>query len=213
MSRLCFTLCAEGSTDEMLLPVVQWALSRATGATVVEQLSTRTGPLERRIDVALDSFVECDLLLVHRDTETAEAFPLRVAEIDHALTAVRRRRKGVPPVVRVIPALESEAWLLFNEAAIRRAAGRANGKAPLRIPARPADQITDPKSVLRDALLHASEARGRERDRFRRTCRPVLVAREIDDFAPLRQLPAFAAFEAEVRAFADAWIAARGPSH
>jgi hypothetical protein len=131
------------------------------------------------------------LLFVHRD---AEAAPLedRVAEIEAAIV------KQPVMHVCVVPVRMAEAWLLHDEAAIRRAAGNPNGRAPLELPSLARmEEVADPKALLRRALLDAAAPSGRRRRRAERDFgrNRQQVARNIDDFAPLRRLRAFASFE------------------
>jgi len=100
----------------------------------------------------------------------------------------------------------SEAWLLFDESAIRAASGNPNGKTKLKLPLPKAvEGLHDPKAVLRELVKAASEATGRRLQKLDTSNIPRTVAENIDDFAPLRQLSAFRDFEAEVRAFAESW--------
>ncbi|WP_208293922.1 hypothetical protein [Ilumatobacter fluminis] len=100
-----------------------------------------------------------DIVFVHRDAE-GEPPESRVDEIESGRIAA-----GVNcPVVPVVPLRMTEAWLLLDEAAIRRAAGKPNGRRPLNLPtAAEAERIADPKAVLRDVLVDASENSGRRR--------------------------------------------------
>jgi hypothetical protein len=101
-------------------------------------------------------------------------------------------------VIPVVPVRETEAWLLCDEMAIRSGARNPNGRVHLALP-RPnrVESIADPKRLLTDLLRTASELRGRHLDRL--VIDPVAVAVRITDFSPLRQLPAFQAFEEDVR--------------
>jgi hypothetical protein len=71
--------------------------------------------------------------------------------------------------VAVVPIHETEAWLLTDEAAIRRVAGRPNGREPLNLP--PIQQIEQtkcPKERLEAALLAAAQPlSGQRLARFR----------------------------------------------
>ncbi len=77
------------------------------------------------------------------------------------------------------------------------------GFAPLPLPTLQQIETTpDPKDLLRRCLIQASEKQGRHLKRFRRdlSLRSSRVAELIEDYEPLRQLPAFRRFETEVRA-------------
>jgi hypothetical protein len=105
----------------------------------------------------------------------------------------------VTPYIAVVPIRETEAWLLFNEEAIRRAAGNPNGQIALDLPGlHECEGIADPKSILLDTLKRASELRGRRLKAFRPEQARTLLADQIDDFSPLRGLEAFQQFERDV---------------
>ena len=85
----------------------------------------------------------------------------------------------------------TEAWLLFDELAVQRAAGNPNGRALLSIPVRDPEAIADPKEHLRDALRQASGLSGRRLRNFSTSAAVHRVAEYVDDFTPLESLPAF----------------------
>jgi hypothetical protein len=92
----------------------------------------------------------------------------------------------------------TEVWLLFDEAALRRAAGNPNGRQPLALPRwDEVDGIPDPKELLADLMQRAS---GRSRRRPSMTVGEYgrRVADLTADFAPLRRLSAFAELEDEL---------------
>jgi hypothetical protein len=94
----------------------------------------------------------------------------------------------------------TEAWFLFDEAAIRQASGNPRGSVSLHLPAFPQIEAEpDPKQVLYDALRNASELHGRRRKKFRPQEAIHRLAELITDYAPLQQLSAFAALEHELR--------------
>ncbi|HSN99655.1 MAG TPA: DUF4276 family protein, partial [Candidatus Nanopelagicales bacterium] len=123
------------------------------------------------------------LIFVHRDAE----------KIAHD-----ERRREIPAeddIIPIIPVRMTEAWLLIDEGALRTAAGNPNGSVPLDIPdiAR-LERLPDPKEKLRALLAEASGLHGRRRQRFDRAEAAARVAELIEDFSPLRRLPAFSAF-------------------
>jgi len=137
------------------------------------------------------------LLFVHRDAEE-EQREVREAEI-HKAVAESGNRVRVPPLVCVVPVRMMEAWLLFSESAVRRAAGNPNGKVALDLP-RPStvENMPDPKATMFELLREASGLRGRRRKRFVTAGSARRIADFLDDFAPLRGVPAFDALEADV---------------
>ena len=92
-----------------------------------------------------------------------------------------------------------EAWLLIDEAAIKTAAGNRRYTGELELPpVNRLEEIPDPKNLLNDLLRQASDLRRRRQRSFRVAKHARLVTEFIEDFSPLRQLSAFAAFEEEV---------------
>jgi hypothetical protein len=201
MRELRYTLVSDGSSDRALMPLLTWLLRQHLGETCAIQaawadlarLPRRPKGLEERVRAALDLF-PCDLLFVHRDAER-EPFERRLEEIQTACAALG----DAVAFVRVVPVRMQEAWLLVDEAALRRAAGNPNGRDPLELPPRKRlDQLPDPKETLHGLLRDASGLTGRRLKRFAPQARALRVAEFIEDFAPLRGLPAFAVLEAEL---------------
>ncbi|MDX1982797.1 MAG: hypothetical protein SFV51_21180 [Bryobacteraceae bacterium] len=94
----------------------------------------------------------------------------------------------------------TEAWLLFDESAIRSAAGNPRGAVRLLLPPMKAlESISDPKSVLHDLLRKASGLTGRRLREFPLSHRIYRLADSLDSFAPLRGLAAFRSLEEDVR--------------
>ena len=199
---LRYLLVTDGSSDACLEHPIRWIMA-TMGCHEVEgqRADLRIVPevgrgLLGRLRTALELYTG-ELLFIHRD---AEADPLehRLAEIR---TAVETLGPDMPHVC-VVPVRMTEAWLLHDEAAIRTAAGRPRGKVELGLPGvRKIEQIPDPKKVLRDALLTASEATGRVRKRRLRDfgVMRARVAELIEDYGPLRALKAFRHLEDELR--------------
>ncbi len=215
MTPLHVILCAEGPSDDMLLPVIRWTIRQHLGADqpINDILATRSGSLLQKIESALLGYGGCDLLIIHRDADKAGKawHTARVAEIDGAVVEVRSRGVPLPTHLHVVPVRMSEAWLLFDAPAIRRAAARERGKSRIVLPSGRYDEVANPKQMLREALADASELTGRKLQNFRRDYRPRNVANEIDDFSPLRKLSAFRLFETEIAAFAAQWKAEHPP--
>lgn len=133
----------------------------------------------------------CDLLVVHRDAER-ELPGKRLHEIAAATS------RCTNPVVCVVPVRMTEAWLLFDDAAIRRAAGCPNGAVQLSLPAlRHVESLPDPKKMLHEALRIATNLSGRRLKHFQPDIRRL--ADLIDDFSPLHAVPSFRAAEESLR--------------
>lgn len=196
-----FTLLGDGGTDAALKPVLEWVLSRADrardeGFAVEFSLGRfgkpRHGALAGKIECALVEF-PCDQLFVHRDSEGHDPRP-RYAEIDAA-----SRLTGFDRVVRVVPVRMTEAWLLLDEAAIRRVAGNPAGRVTLALPlVSRLEALSDPKQVCNDLMTTAADLTGRRRQKFTRDSelawRRVRLASLIADFTPLLALDAFRDF-------------------
>ena len=195
MTRIRYTLLCDGSSDKVLTYVIDWALHQqhieieSSECADFRQMPKPPRGLAERAWLALEMW-PCDLLFVHRDAER-EPLEARLEEIRKALDI--HRRQYVP----VVPVRMTEAWLLHDHAAIRRAAGNPNGRADLRLPrTRRLEKTGDPKEVLWSALEAASEAKGRRLKKVRQSKyeRRLAVAEFIDDWGPLRALPAFSRF-------------------
>lgn len=199
-----YTLLGDGASDRSLLPILDWALGAIAGfaaRSTVSQVADLRGlspaarSLEDRVRQATRSF-PCELLFIHRDSE-GQSVEWRIREIRAAAEAA-----SITTYVPVVPVQMTEAWLLIDEDAIRRAAGNPHGQARLTLPplAR-LEEVADPKSRLHEHLCAASEKTGRRLDQFQRRIsdRVQRVAGLIDDFSPLLSLPAFARFDASLR--------------
>jgi len=169
----------------------------AVNAQFADMRMLRNPPsgLSERIKRAIEQY-PCDVLFVHRDAEKA-ARENRVDEISRAIKGT-----AVDFHVAVVPVRMTDAWLLIDEGAIRRAADNPNGKVMLTLPAlNRIEGLSNPKNALRDLLVAASEKTGRRLKQFKRDLgqRVHRVADLINDFSALRQLAAFRALEKDTR--------------
>lgn len=184
-----FTLVSDGSADAALIPILRWLLGQH-GVTAVQpqwaDLSRvrlpRHPSLADRLQKALELY-PCDILFIHRDAER-EPRQRRIDEIQRALARI-------PPVLRaptaicVVPVRMTEAWLLFDEAAIKQAAGNRQSGERLPLPSLSTlEDIPDPKQILHHCLKQASGLRGRRLDQFPVHQRVRRVAELIADFSP-----------------------------
>jgi len=205
VAELRYTLLSDGSSDRMLMPLLAWALrERGVEAALTGEwadlrvLRDPPATLEGRIEAALDLY-PCDLLFVHRDAEEATVED-RQDEIGIALKAAFARMEAKPAVC-VVPRRMAEAWFLIDEGAIRSASGNPRGAIALTLPrVNRLEEVVDPKELLYDLLRTASEHRGRRLRSFPVKRLVHRVAELIEQFATLRALPAFAAFEDELGA-------------
>jgi hypothetical protein len=161
---------AEGSSDAPLADIVetlflerdvQLSLTRPDFALLPKVPKDIASRLEASMKMLGRSV---DVVVVHRDADGAGPLA-RQQEIELAARRTRVGRLLVP----VIPVRMTEAWLLLDEAAIRRVAGNPSGRAALSLPKpRDVERLADPKSTLRQALIDAASVTGRRRERLDR---------------------------------------------
>ncbi|HEY9694339.1 MAG TPA: hypothetical protein V6D15_19220 [Oculatellaceae cyanobacterium] len=203
MKELCYTLVSDGSSDKALLSVLTWLLQINLINCAIQpswadfrHLPNRPKTLPCKIKAALE-LAPCNLLFVHRDAEK-EPHHKRIEEIRQAIQELREFVSV--PYVCVIPVHMTEAWFLFDEAALRRAANNPHGRQELQFPPiTKLEQLPNPKHDLHQLLITASGLTGRRLKQFRVHECVHRVAENIDDFSPLRALPAFNALEAEIK--------------
>ena len=198
MNSLRFTLLSDGSSDRVLLPMLEWLLGECSSRTFQPQwadlrmLPSPPKTLAERVQTAVEIY-PCDLLFIHRDAER-EPREVRVREIRQQISTL------AAPAICIVPVRMQEAWLLFDEKALRRAAGNPNGRTVLTLPdLDEIEQIPDPKELVHGMLRQASELPSRRLRRFNPAVAIHRLAELIDDFSPLRGLPAFQALESDVR--------------
>lgn len=207
-------LVADGPADRCLLPVLEWLLSdnaarRGFADGWMWDFVPRTSLARTEASAGGDLLSEqlasaitgrpVDVLFVHRDAESRDPEP-RHLEIAKASKVAGRT------VVPIVPVRMTEAWLLVDESSIRKAADNPNGSVPILLPNRPEDS-PDPKQVLADLILQASELTGRRLAKLRRDAdrRQTRVAEYIaagPGFGALDRQPAFERLRRDVeRAF------------
>ncbi|MBF0517063.1 MAG: hypothetical protein HQK97_08090 [Nitrospirae bacterium] len=216
MKEIIYTLLTDGSSDRRLIPILTWLLRQHCPEMVIvgrwvdlsdrppkkkQKNQPKEKPLESKIKTALARHY-CDILFVHRDAETISNYNERVIEIQRAIKKLSADHQARPTIC-VVTVRMTEAWLLFNETAIRIASGNKKGRKPLELPG--LKGIEDKpylKAVLEQSLITASEFKGGRRlARFKRDIseRAFNVAENIEDFSPLRELKAFQSLEAELK--------------
>jgi hypothetical protein len=137
MNSLRYTLLTDGSSDRALIPILNWLLQQYLPDYEIQSewadlsrlpVTPPHKDLSQRIKLAIELY-PCDLLFIHRD---AEGFTLehRVQEIEAGL---RNLAKLQVLTVKIIPIRMTEAWLLFNENAIRIAASNPSSTATLEL--------------------------------------------------------------------------------
>jgi len=203
MDEIRYTLVSNGSSDRALIPILTWALREKGGVTRIQAEWADLGRLSKPPQTLRDRILKatelypCDLLFVHRDAERQEP-EKRYEEIRNAIHEATSQGFRTPAVC-VVPIQMTEAWLLFDEAAIRRAAGNPNGKNPLNIPGlSEIEQIPDPKDILFGILREASGLTGRRLKKYNLAESRIRITELISDFSPLRQLCAFQKLEKKI---------------
>ncbi|MHC5672431.1 hypothetical protein [Nostoc sp.] len=205
MKELCYTLLSDGSSDKALMPILTWLLRAHQVECAIQsnwadlrRLPKPPKKLLPRIINSLELY-PCDLLFIHRDAER-EPREKRITEILEALEEAVKKPVVVPPHICVIPVRMQEAWLLFDEAALRKAAGNPSGRQALQLPdICRLEQLPDPKDILYGLLCEASGLTGRRLKQFSVNERVHRLAELIDDFSPLRALSAFQLLETEIQ--------------
>jgi hypothetical protein len=208
MTEVRYTLVSEGTSDVSLGRILDWLFREhlpdvePTGVRAEFPFRTpKPRGLQDRVRAALEDF-PCDVLFIHRDADAADGLDDRREEIRRACAEVSELAGH--PHLSVVPVQESEAWFLIDESAIRLAAGNRAGKVALNLPAlRAVERLARPKERLTEALVRASELTGRRRDRFNAGAAKRRLSESIEDFSPLRRLPAFQRLEADVIAFCE----------
>ncbi len=203
MDEIRYTLISDGSSDRALLPILTWVLREKGDVRRVQPEWADLGRvpqppqgLRERILSAIDLF-PCDLLFVHRDAEKQDP-GTRYREIRNALQEATKRGFQIPTVC-VVPVRMTEAWLLFDEPAIRLAAGNPNGTNPLNMPDLSViEQIPNPKDVLFEILREDSGLRGRRLKKFNTAECRIRIAELVSNFSPLRHLSAFQRLENDI---------------
>jgi hypothetical protein len=204
MKHIEALLICDGSSDVALQHHLRWILDKAgyRGTLNIEiadsELIKREGrQLNHRIEIAC-KYYKPDVLFIHRDAEKL-AFSDRLQEVYIAIKSVEREHKNTIPI---IPVRMLEAWLLFDEIAIRRASGNPNGRETISLPQfSRVESEPDPKQLLNELLTKASGLSGRRLKNFKPLRKHHLVAEEISDFSPLLKLQSFSALNDAVTYF------------
>jgi hypothetical protein len=205
--KLNGTLVADGSSDRLLKPILEWLLSQhlPSGSSINIQVPdwgrfpVPVSTLPKKL-LAAQKFFAAEVYFVHRDAEKNVSWEERSAEIE--LHAKKILSAGTS-YVRVVPVQMTETWLLHDEQAIRETAENPNGSEPIALPTlRKLETLPDAKMHLLSILRDASGLTGRRLRKFeaneRRRLHRLVELQQEKGFAILRALPAFQALEAEI---------------
>lgn len=184
--QLTYAVVADGTTDRLLVPIIQWAIHRLDPEVEIlePEFRTRSGSVADFVS-SYDSAAM--LIFVHRDAETM-SLQERMREFEKVTRS---------EVVAVVPVRMSEAWILFDGPAIARAAGSPSAQVAVPRLAE-IEGIAQPKDLLESLLIEAAGSpSGRRGKNFKRSIadRRVNVASHIRDFGPLENLSAFQQFQ------------------
>ena len=187
MSRqLTFSVVADGGTDRVLVPIIQWAVHRLDPQVEIlePEFAKRIGSVKEFLSAYNPDVM---LVFVHRDAEN-RSLEERLIEFETTEGS---------NIVPVVPVRMSEAWLLVNGPAIARAAGSSSSVVTIPKMSR-IESIPDPKTYLDNLILQAAgNPSGRRLKTFKRSMvsRRMSVASLIADFSPLEELRAFQSFQ------------------
>ena len=182
--RRCCILAGADEAEGVTIPFSM--LGNSIGRTVIEKLK-----------FAMEYEPNVNLVFVHRDADSVDSRP-RYEEIREAIRIV-----GNAPVhVAVVPVQETEAWLLLDEAEIRRIAENPKGTVPLNIPsAKRVERISNPKEHLITIILDASEQTGRQyrkiKQKVHQKCRLILDG--LDPEGPVKAVPSWKRMFSDLR--------------
>ena len=184
--QLTWSIVADGGTDRLLVPVIQWAIHRLDpDVEILEpEFRKRHGSIDASIGACGSGAM---IVFFHRDSENL-SLPERLREFETVTQ---------PNVVPVVPVQMSEAWVLFDGPAVAKAAGSRTGDVTVPRVAE-IESIRNPKEKLNELLFRAAgEPTGRRGRDFRRSIaqRRVSVAEFIMDYSPLEKVPAFQWFQ------------------
>ena len=147
---------------------------------------------KQRLQQVLDEPGTPALIFVHRDADSVDAAPRR-REITDAAGDLGCAERVIP----VVPVQELEAWLLTDEFAIRRVAGRPTGRTRLALPSvRNIEATARPKEILEKACLAAAEKSGARRSKEQRqfNVRRATLLERLDLDGPVTKLPSWQRF-------------------
>jgi hypothetical protein len=165
MLRTLGLFIGEGSSDDPLARLVSDAfVIRGVDADIRSLGADRLGAdgksVSAKIQAAAKLFSGFEFVVIHRDCDNQEP-EVRLQEITAAVAETLGHEF---PTIALVPRTMTEAWLLLNEAAIRKTAGKPNSTVNLDLPKiKNLESVRDPKKTLQEVLLLASQETGRRR--------------------------------------------------
>jgi hypothetical protein len=210
MKELKYTLIADGSSDMILLKIIKWSLDdlypKLSNEGSFADFRKMHDPPKRLVEKVRTAklYYPFDILFVHRDAESTN-FRLvgqRIQEVNAEL-----QETDIDKIICIVPIKMMETWLLIDEDAIKKAAGNRNYRGSINLPSiRTLEKESQPKELLHNLLREASGKKGRNLKKFNIDKTVHLVAENIEDFSPLRNLVAFQVFEEELKRVVDRYL-------
>lgn len=203
MKKIRYTLIADGSSDKILMQIINWILNDLYPDVPNEGVFADFGSLPNIPKTIKEKVAESqeyypfDILFYHRDAEDTDSTILQ--------TRINEIRKAIPTdifsrIICIVPIKMMETWLLIDENALKKAAGNRNYKGEIILPSiKKLEKEKEPKILLHNLLREVSNLKGRNLKKFNVHQAVHLVAENIEDFSPLRDLEAFKVFEKEVK--------------
>ncbi|MFJ8843986.1 hypothetical protein ACIRFF_13910 [Streptomyces cyaneofuscatus] len=188
----------EGSSDNGLVPHIESIAVRKgldVSVTVPDfgLLRLPTGhSVPDKLRVARTLGGSYDLVVVQRDADRGPAQD-RKDEIEKAVDA---EWPGLRHVA-VVPVRMLEAWLLLDEVCLRQVAENPRGRVGLDLPKGvAAENIADPKQLLKESLARASGYKGRRLAQFQKrfSQHRLRMLELLDPEGPVTCLPSWRAF-------------------
>ena len=209
MEFLKYTLITDGSSDRTLLNIIKWLLDDLYPQLPCDGSFAdfrripnppQIGDIADRINYA-QRFYPFDILFYHRDGEKIDV-TTRKKEIQKRIDPIMFSK-----IVCVIPVRMMETWLLINTDAIKKASGNRNYSGNIDLPVlKNLESLTNPKEKLHDLLKTTSGLKHRRLKTFNIHYAVHLVAENIKDYSPLRELPAFREFENDLKMAVDLFL-------
>jgi hypothetical protein len=218
MSELTYTFIGDGSSDKALMNIIRWLINDIYPELPVSEHYAdfrhfpnppNKGDVFNQINFA-EEYYPFDVLIYHRDAEenTKSIIQKRKEEV---YSAIKANQELVSKVVCVVPIVMMESWLLFNETSIKKASGNKNYSGSMELPSiSKVEAINDPKTYLHNLLKTVSCKKKRNLKQFNVHEAVHLVAENINDFSPLRQLTSFQCFEQDLKNCIDKIIENNG---
>lgn len=210
MNELKYTLIADGSSDMTLLRIIKWSLDnlypKLPNDGSFADFRNIQEPPKRLADKVRTAklYYPFDILFVHRDAESTNSrlIAQRCQEVNAEL-----QEEDIDKTICIVPIKMMETWLLIDEVAIKKAAENRNYRGIINLPSlRILERESQPKELLHALLREASGKKGRNLKKFNIDKAVHLVAENIEDFSPLRNLVAFQAFEDELKKVVDKYL-------